>query len=76
MHRDVWVRPSCVANSFTLGITGKLFNCFFHPALFIGTVDFYQFIPLSLTLTMSGGHKVFLTYLIYLVVWLTVGAPL
>ena len=30
----------------------------FIPALLIGTIDFYHFIPLSLTLTLSGGHKV------------------
>ena len=29
----------------------------FIPAIPIGTVDFYQFIPLSLILTLNGGHK-------------------
>ena len=28
------------------------------PAMLIGTMDFYHFIPLSLTLTLPGGHKV------------------
>ena len=28
------------------------------PAMFVGTIDFYHFIPLSLTLTLAGGHKV------------------
>ena len=26
--------------------------------LVIGTIDFYHFIPLSVTLTLLGGHKV------------------
>ena len=26
--------------------------------MFIGTIDLYHFIPLSLTLTLAGGHKV------------------
>ena len=29
-----------------------------NPARLIGTIDFYHFIPLSLTLTLPGGHKV------------------
>ena len=29
-------------------------KCFFIPALFIGTSDFYDFIALSLTLTLAG----------------------
>ena len=28
------------------------------PAMHIGTIDFCHFIPLSLTLTLAGGHKV------------------
>ena len=31
---------------------------FFTPAIHIGNIDFYHFIPLSLTLTLCGGHKV------------------
>ena len=30
----------------------------FIPAMLTGTIDFYHFIPLSLTLTLSWGHKV------------------
>ena len=30
----------------------------FIPAILIGTIDFYHFILLSLTLTLPGGHKV------------------
>ena len=30
----------------------------FIPAMLIGTIDFYHFRSLSLTLTLSGGHKV------------------
>ena len=28
------------------------------PAMLIGNIDLYHFIPLSLTLTFPGGHKV------------------
>ena len=28
------------------------------PAVFIGTIGFFHFMPLLLTLTLSGGHKV------------------
>ena len=28
------------------------------PVMLIGTIDFYHFIPLSVTLTMAGGHTV------------------
>ena len=28
------------------------------PAMLIGTIDFYHFIPLLLTLTLPGGNKV------------------
>ena len=31
---------------------------FFTPGMLIGTLDFYHFTPLSLTLTFTGGHKV------------------
>ena len=30
----------------------------FLPAMLIGTIDFYHFIPHSVTLTLTGGHKV------------------
>ena len=30
----------------------------FIPAMLIGTIDFYHFILLSLTLTLDGGHKI------------------
>ena len=45
-------RLSCVAKT-------KLFNQFFFmPAMLVCTVDFYHFIPLSLTLTLPVGHNV------------------
>ena len=31
---------------------------FFIPAMLIGTISLYHFIPLSLTLALPGGHKV------------------
>ena len=31
---------------------------FFIPVMLLDTIDFYHFIPLSLTLTLPGGHKV------------------
>ena len=52
-------RPSCVAINLTLGITHKQFNQFiFLPAMLIRTIAFYHYVPLSLTLTLPGGHKV------------------
>ena len=43
----------------TLDITHELFNqSFFIPAMLTGTINFYHFIPLSLTLTLPEGHKV------------------
>ena len=30
----------------------------FIPAMLIGTTDFYHFIPLSLSLTLPGGHSI------------------
>ena len=30
----------------------------FIPAILIGTIDFYHFIPLSLTLTLPRGHTI------------------
>ena len=32
-------------------------DSFIH-AMFIGTIDFYQSVPLSMTLTLAGGHMV------------------
>ena len=31
---------------------------FLIPAMLVGSVDFYHFIPLSVTMTSAGGHKV------------------
>ena len=31
---------------------------FFIPAILIGTIDFYHFIPISLTMTLPRGYKV------------------
>ena len=42
----------------TLDITRKLFNHFLMLPMSVGTIDFYHFIPLSLTLTSTGGRKV------------------
>ena len=43
----------------TLDIECKLLShILFIPAKLIGTIDFYIFIPLSLTLTLPGGHKI------------------
>ena len=60
---------SCVRPSgWSSVLCGKNFNAgcyirtvqsnFFIPVLLIGTIDFYHFIPFSLTLTLPGGHKV------------------
>ena len=52
-------RPPCVAKTLTLDMTCKLFNQFFFiPAMLIGTIDFYHFMLLSLTLTLPGGHMI------------------
>ena len=43
----------------TLYITHMLLNHFLKiSVMLIGTIDFYHLIPLSLTLTLPGGHKV------------------
>ena len=47
-----YVRPSCVAKTLTLNITCQV------SAMLIGTTDFYHFMPLSLTMTLPGVHKV------------------
>ena len=47
-----------------VGLAGQPYYCsakvllFVLPAMFLGTIDFNHFIPLSLTLTLPGGHKV------------------
>ena len=57
--RSQAVRTSCVAKPLTLDITHKLLNQFsFIPAMLIDTIVFYHLIPLSLILTLPGGHKV------------------
>ena len=44
---------------FNVGHYTQTFQAiFFIPAMLIGTINFYHFIPLSVTLTLSGGHKV------------------
>ena len=45
--------PSCVAEMLTLNITRKL--CFV-LAVLIGTIDFCDFMPLSMTLTLAGAQ--------------------
>ena len=56
---SVWpARSLCMAKTLMFDITSKLFKQIFRTCLFIGMTDFYQFIPLALTLTMAGGHKV------------------
>ena len=53
-------RPSTLhGTAFNLGHHTQVVqpNCFI-PALLTGTIDFYHFTPLSVTLTMLGGHKV------------------
>ena len=42
-----------VAETLALDITGKLFN-----QIVIPTIDFYHLMPLSMTLTVPGSHKV------------------
>ena len=49
-------RPSCISK--TLGYTQTVQPVLFIPAMLIGSIDFYHFIPLSLTLTLGGGHKI------------------
>ena len=47
--------PSCMAKTLTLDITRKLFNqIFFICAMLVGTIGFYHFIPLSLTLILPS----------------------
>ena len=53
-------RLSCLAKKKSnIGhSTQTVLRNFFLPAMLIGTIHFYHFIPLSLTLTVPGGHKV------------------
>ena len=46
--------PVCATKKLTLYITRKLWTQIFIPSMRIGTVDFYHFILLSLTLTVAG----------------------
>ena len=47
--------PSCVTKTLTLDITGKLHHFLSYlKAILKGTIDFYHFKPLSLTLTIQG----------------------
>ena len=51
--------PVLYGKNFNVGQYMQTFQpTFFIPALLIGTIGFYHFIPLSLTLTLPGGHKV------------------
>ena len=47
-------RPSCVAKTFTLDLARKITNqvCVI-PAILIGAMNFYHFIPFSVTLTLA-----------------------
>ena len=54
------VRPSILRDkNLNAGYYKQTFQPpFFTPVMFIGTIDFHHFIPLSLTSTLTGGHKV------------------
>ena len=53
-----WLSILC-GNNLNVGHYLKTFQPhFFTLALVIGTVNFYHFIPLSMTLTLVGGHKI------------------
>ena len=50
--------PSCVTRTIISDIAHKLFKQnLFICAMPIGTISFYHFIPLSLTLTLAVDHK-------------------
>ena len=67
---NIWIYVmSCVQPaSWPAILRGRNFNTghsmqtfqslFFIPAMLIGTIDFYHFLPLSLALTLPGSHKV------------------
>ena len=57
----VWLagQPFCVTKTFNIGhYTQTVQPNLFIPAMLIGTIDFYHFILLSLTLILPGGHMV------------------
>ena len=57
----IYILRRLAAFAWPLAITRKLFNLFFffcHTGHAYGHIDFYHFIPFSLTLIMIGGHKV------------------
>ena len=52
-------QPSCAIETLTLDITCKLFNqVFFIPVMLIDTINCNHCVPLRLTFTLPGGHKV------------------
>ena len=57
IHVMSCICPAGMAKNLTLDITHKLFNQFV-SYLLIGTIDFYHFILISLTLTLPLCHKV------------------
>ena len=68
VHPSVWPAFSLAWQKLLLDITHKLTSCccffFFIPAMLIDTIDFYHFIPLSLTwpclgVTMLAERKLF-----------------
>ena len=48
--------PFCVPKLWTLH--ANFTTNFFHTAMLIGDIDFYHSIPLPITLTVPGDHKV------------------
>ena len=58
MSRQLSGWPSCVAKT-SFGHCRQFYQPnFFIPAMMIGTLGFYHFVPFSLTLTLAGDHKV------------------
>ena len=56
--RPPTVHPSCMAKTLTLDIVTQTFlSILFIPTMLISTIDFYHFMPLSLTLTLAGGSQ-------------------
>ena len=49
--------PVLCGKNFTLHLPCKLLSQTFMPTMLVGTIDFYHFIPLSITLTLTGGHR-------------------
>ena len=59
----VWLAILCGKNFDVVHYGQTFLPIFFFfffclPAVLIGTINFYHFIPLSVTLTLAGGHKV------------------